>query len=310
VDVRVNYQDGEKTPAGLTVAVVAMASGATNPVLTTLIAALGDNWFHIIAHPYTDATSLTAIEAEMASRFGPMRMIDGLAITSAVGTQATLGTLGDTRNSPHSCIVAQPGKNPLTPPCEFAAAVAAVVAYYAQQDPARPLQTLPVDGVKPPVETDRFTVQERNLELFDGISTTKVAGSQVQIDRLITTSQTNAAGAADTAYLDATSMLTLQYLRYSFRTRVAARYPRHKLASDGTRFGAGQAVVTPKLMRAEAVTWFSEMEELGLVEGKDQFKRDLVVERSTTDANRIDVLLPPDLINQLVVTAASIQFRL
>jgi phage tail sheath gpL-like len=310
-DLRANYQDGEKLPAGIGLAFVAMASGTTNPVLTSLLAALGDNWFHVWTHPYTDATSLTAIEAELSSRFGPMRMIDGVAITSATGTQSTLGTLGDGRNSPHSCIAAQPGKNPLTPPSEFAAAVAGVVAFYGAQDPARPLQTLPVVGVLAPAEADRFTLTERNLELFDGISTSKVvAGGQVQLERVVTTYQTNSAGGADTAYLDATTMLTLMYLRYAFRNRILGRYPRHKLANDGTHFGAGQAVITPKIGKAEAVAWFRDMEELGLVENFEQFKTDLLVERNGTDPNRLDFLLPPDLINGLIVGAANIQFRL
>lgn len=162
-----------------------------------------------------------------------------------------------------------------------------------------------------PAEADLFTLTERNLDLYDGIATSKVAaGGVVQIERLITTYKTNAAGGVDTAYLDATSVLTLMYLRYSFRQRILARYPRHKLASDGTRFGAGQAVITPKIAKAEAIGWFREMEEKGLVEGFDQFKRDLVVERNASDVNRLDFLLPPDLINSLMVTAASIQFRL
>jgi phage tail sheath gpL-like len=310
-DIRVNYQDGEKTPAGLTIAIVAMANGTTNPVLTTLIAALGDTWFNIWANPYKDAISLAAIETELASRMGPLRMIDGLAIGSAAGTQATLGTLGLSRNSPSSCIAAQAGKNPLTPPSEFAAAVAGVVAYYGVQDPARPFQTLPIAGVRAPAEADLFTLQERNLNLYDGIATTRVvAGGQVQIDRLITTSQTNAAGSADTAYLDATTLLTLMYLRFSFRARILSRFPRHKIANDGTRFGPGQAVITPKIAKAEAVAWFRQMEELGLVENYDQFARDLVVERNAQDPNRLDFLLPPDIVNQLVVGAVNIQFRL
>lgn len=309
-NIRLNYQDGEATPTGIAAVIVAMASGTTNPVLTTLIAAMGDTWFNILAHPYTDATSLTALEAELASRTGPMRMIDGLAITSATGSNGTLGTLGDTRNSPHSCIVAQPGETPLTPPCEFAAAVAAVVAQYGAEDPARPFQTLPLASVLPPAESDLFTNTERNLLLFDGIATTKVGGGGVvQIERVITTSQTNTAGSADTSYLDANTLLTLMYLRYSFRARMASRYPRHKLANDGTRYGSGQAVITPKLGKAEAVAWFRDMEDLGLVEGFAQFKRDLVVERNSLDANRLDFLLPPDLVNQLVVSAAQVQFR-
>jgi phage tail sheath gpL-like len=311
LDVRANYQDGEKLPAGVGLAVVAMAAGATNPVLSTLIAALGDSWFQVWAHGYTDAISLAAIETELASRFGPMRMIDGVAITSVGGTQAALGTIGDGRNSPHGCIVAQPGKNPLTPPSEFAAAVAGVVAFPANQDPARPLQTLPIAGVKAPAEADRFTLQERNLLLHDGVGATRVAGGgEVQLERVITTYKTNAAGAEDTAYLDATTMLTLLYLRFTFRNRLLGRYPRHKLASDGTRFGAGQAVITPKIGKAEAVAWFRDMEELGLVENFDQFKTDLVVERNVADPNRLDFLLPPDLINGFIVGAANIQFRL
>jgi phage tail sheath gpL-like len=308
-DMRLNYQDGEATPAGVAIAFVQLTGGTSNPALATLIAAMGDTWFHVIAHPYTDATSLTAIEAELSSRFGPMRMIDGVAITSASGTQGALSTIGDSRNSQHSAIVSQPGKNPLTPAMEFAAAVAGVVSFFANIDPARPLQTLPIQGVLPPAAADRFTNTERNLMLFDGIGTSKaVAGGVVQVERVVTTYQTNAAGASDTAYLDVTTMLTLLYLRFSWRNLVLTKYPRHKLANDGTRVGAGQAIVTPKTMKAEAVGWFRQMEALGLVEGFDQFKNDLVVERNATDPNRLDVLLPPDVINQLVVTAAKIQF--
>jgi phage tail sheath gpL-like len=49
---------------------------------------------------------------------------------------------------------------------------------------------------------------------------------------------------------------------------------------------------------------------VGLVENFDQFKADLIVERSPTDANGVDVLLPPDLINQFRVFAAKLEFRL
>jgi phage tail sheath gpL-like len=168
-----------------------------------------------------------------------------------------------------------------------------------------------VKGVKAPAEADRFTLTERNLALYDGVGTTRVAaGGEVQLERIVTTYQANAAGAADTSYLDVTTMLTLLYLRYSFRNRILVRYPRHKLANDGTRFGAGQAVITPKIGKAEAVGWFREMEELGLVEGFEQFKNDLVVERNASDPNRLDFLLPPDLINAFVIGAASLQFRL
>jgi phage tail sheath gpL-like len=310
-NIRHSYRDDDELPAGVGITIVQPSGGTTNPTLTSLIAAMGDLWFQVIAHPYTDSTSLTAIENELSSRFGPMRMIDGIAITSAAGSHSTLTTLGDGRNSPHSVIVAQPGETPLTPPMEFAAEVAGLVALYGQADPARPFQTLAMRHALQPAEADWFTIEERNLQLFDGIATTRAgAGGVVQLDRIITTYQENAAGADDTAYLDATTMLTLLYLRYSFRTRIQTRYPRHKLASDGVRVGVGQAVITPKDGKAEALGWFQEMEEKGLVENFTQFKRDVVCERDDSDPNRLNWLLPPDLINQFIVGASKIAFRL
>ncbi len=308
LDIRINYQDGETLPAGVSIAEVAMTGGTTAPTLTTLIANMGDTWFNVIAHPYTDATSLTAIENELADRFGPLRMIDGLAITCKHDSLANLSTLGDSRNSPHSVILTS-HYSP-TQPCEIAAAAAGVVSYYAQIDPARPFQTLPLSYVKPPAEADLFTLQERNVLLYDGIATIKVDASQVQLERLVTTYQRNAASSPDTSYLDATTLLTIMYLRYSFRNRIQTKYPRHKLGGDGARVSAGQAIITPKIGKAEAILWFREMESLGLVENFDQFKADLVVERNESDPNRLDFLLPPDLINQFIVGAAKIEFRL
>lgn len=313
-DVRHSFQDGEALPAGVGLTITAVGTavaGTTNPTLTALIAAMADLWFNIWTHPYTDATSLTAIETELSSRFGPQRSMDGVAITSASGSFGTLSSLGAGRNSQHGVIVAQPGASPLTPPMEFASEVASLVALYGAADPARPFQTLQMSRAIGTAETDQWSSDERNLFLYSGIATTRrVTGGLVQLERIITTYRTSPSGATDTSYLDVTTMLTLMYLRYSFRVRIQTRYPRHKLANDGTLFGSGQAVITPKVGAGEALMWFREMEELGLVEGFDQFKRDLICVRNTVDPNRLDWLLPPDLINQLVGAAAQIQFRL
>jgi phage tail sheath gpL-like len=106
-------------------------------------------------------------------------------------------------------------------------------------------------------------------------------------------------------------MLTLLYLRYSAAQPHPLRSTRATSSRTTARaFGAGQAIITPKGMKAEAVLVQGDGGVARLVEGLDQFKRDLNVERNASDPNRLDVLLPPDLINQLMVTAAQIQFRL
>lgn len=309
IDVRLNYFEGQALPAGVGATVVALSGGTLNPVLTAAISAMGETWYHIIAFPYTDAVSLTAFEAELASRFGPTRQIDGVAFSAKNADFSALATLGDSRNSPHVSISAM-YKHP-SGPHQFAAGVAAVAALYGNIDPARPFQTLPLVGELPAAEADRLTNEERNLLLFDGISTNYVdAGGLIRLERLITTYQENPLGADDPSYLDVTTLLTLSYLRYDFRQYFLLKYPRHKLADDGTRFGAGQAVITPKVGKAEAVAKFRQWEELGLVENFDQFKAELIVERNLTDVNRLDFLLPPDIINQLITVAAKIAFIL
>jgi len=309
IDVRLNYWPEDAIPAGLAVAIVAMTGGAGNPDLEDFIAALGDTWFHVLAMPYTDAASLTLLEAELKDRWGPMRQIEGVAFAAARGSHAELGALGDTRNSPHVSIMHAHGVP--ESPWELAAVVAAVAAYHGNIDPARPFQTLPLTGITPPKKADRFTAQENNLLLFDGISTFTVDdGGVVRVQRLISTYKLSPAGAEDIAYLDITTPLTLGFLRWDLRAYMLRRYPRHKLANDGTRFGPGQAVMTPKLGKAELINRYREWELAGLVENAEFFKAAAIVERNASDPNRLDFLVPPDLINQCMVMAMKMQFRL
>ncbi|WP_027367404.1 phage tail sheath subtilisin-like domain-containing protein [Desulfocurvibacter africanus] len=309
LDVRVNYYSDERLPAGLTATVVAMSGGTGNPDVTTLIAAMADRSFNIAAAPWLDAANRALFKTEMARRWGPLVSLDGHIFAAKNAAFADLTTLGETPNDPHLSI-AEANKYP-SAPWEVAACLAGVAAYYAQIDPARPLQTLPLTGILAPAESDRFTREERDLLLYSGIATQTVdASGVVRVERAITTYRTSAAGATDTAYLDLETLLTLSYLRFDYRNLWLRKYPRHKLANDGTRYGAGQAVMTPKLAKAETIAWFRTMESLGLVEGVSQFKEDLIIERNVTDPNRLDVKLSPDLVNQLRVFAAQIQFLL
>lgn len=309
IDLRVNHYPGQYLPSGVTVTFGAMSSGAGNPALADAIAVVGDTWYTDWIQPYTDATNLTALETELATNFGPLVMKDASAYTAASGNHAALTTLGNSRNSPHNSIMGV-YKSPSTP-WAWAGALGGIAAYYTKIDPARPLQTLAMSGVIGPKREDQFIGTERNLLLKDGIATSYVDdGGLVRIERLITTYETNAQGIDDVSYLDVNTLKTLAYLRYSVRARILQKFPRHKLADDGTRFGAGQAVVTPKIIRAELIALFRQWETAGLAENIDQFKADLLVVRNGSDVNRVDALIPPDIINQFRVFAGNVQFRL
>ena len=100
-------------------------------------------------------------------------------------------------------------------------------------------------------------------------------------------------------------MLTLAYLRRSFRETFQRKFPRHKLADDGTRVRDGQPVMTPRLGRTEAIALLGDWEDRGLVEDAAAFKKALVVQRNADDPDRLDFLVPPDLINQLRIVGAT-----
>jgi len=307
IDVRANYFFGERTPKGIVLVIAAGAAGTANPVLSTAIAALGAEQYHTWIVPYTDAANLTLLEAELTSRWGPMVQKEGHAFSGVSGTQGVMDALGASRNSAFVTLMGS-GKSP-TPPWEWAAVTGAVDAF--EPDPARPRQTLSLPGIKAPAEADRATRAERNILLNDGIATFTVdAGGGVLIERLVTEYQLNAFGVDDVSFLDVETLRTLAYLRFSVRARIAQKYPRCKLANDGTRFGPGQAIVTPRAIKAELLALFRQWEEAGLAEGFEQFKRELVVERNATDANRVDAVIPPDVINQFRVFAGQVQFRL
>lgn len=310
IDIRFNYFDSEETPAGVGFTITAMASGSGVPDFDTLWAVLGDEHYNVMVQPYLDSASLTNVTNELEDRAGPLRQIETVAFGAKDDTQSNLGTFGDGQNSQFISVISPAGNGSPTPAFEIGASYAAVASYYMNIDPARPLQTLEMSHVLPPARSVRFTNQENNLLLFDGIATSYVDSSgNVRIQRAITFYTENALGADDPAYLDVTTLFTLSYIRWSLRTTLLLKYPRHKLANDGTRFAQGQAVVTPKIIRGELVALFKQWESLALVEGIDQFKSDLIVVRNISDPNRLDINFPPDLVNQLRVTAIKIEFR-
>jgi phage tail sheath gpL-like len=309
IDVRVNYYAGEELPAGFTVAIATGITGANDPDISDVWPVLGDTHYTVWAVGHNDAANIGLLNTELDDRAGSLRSQGAVVLLGKSDTHANLLTFGSGVNNKRTSYCGA-YLSP-SPTYEWAAAAAGAVVESTRNDPARPLQTLPLKGILPPAEADRFTLVERDLLLNDGIATHTVsADGTVRIERQITSFQTNEAGAPSTAFLDIETPLTLEYLRYDFRVQILNKYPRHKLAADGTKFGAGQAILTPKLGRAEAINIARGWETIGLVEGIDQFVEDLIVERNLSDPNRLDFLLPPDLVNGARVFGVQIGFLL
>lgn len=315
ITLQLNYRGragGEKTPAGVAVAVVTLTGGTGSPDLTEALAAIGDEEFDFIIQPYTDSGSLDAFETAMndtTGRWAYNRQIYGHVYTAAADSFSNLVTLGLARNDQHMTIAGYEVGVP-NPSYEYTAAYGARNAVFIAEDPARPTQTGELTNILPAGPSVRFIHTERESLLNSGIATSYVGGGSVRVERAITTYQKNTYDVSDPSYLDSETLHTLAHVLRRMRYSITQKYPRHKLADDGTRFGAGQAIVTPAVIRGELLSEYAALEEAGTVENAKEFAKHLIVERDADDPNRINVLYPPDLVNQLRVFAVLARFRL
>jgi phage tail sheath gpL-like len=316
IKMQLNYRGnagGEITPAGMNAAFVQLTGGTGVPSLDAAIAALGDEEFDFIIHPFNDTASLDALKGLMndnTGRWSYSKQIYGHVYTAKRETLVNLQNFGVLRNDQHNTIAGfEPGVP--NPSWEYAAAYGSRNAVFIKADPARPTQTGVLEGILPAPASQRFIKTERETLLNAGIATSIVdAGGQVLIERAITTYQKNSWGQKDPSYLDSETMHQLAVVTRRLRYRITQKYPRHKLADDGTVFGSGQAMITPKVARGEFLAEYKAMELEGLVENYKLFAKYLIVERDPNDPNRLNVLAPPDLVNQLRIFAVLVQFRL
>ncbi|EFN8236443.1 hypothetical protein EB634_20295 [Escherichia coli] len=171
------------------------------------------------------------------------------------------------------------------------------------------LYTTMLTGMPAP-KGKRFTMTEQQTLLSHGVATAYVESGVLRIQRDVTTYRKNAYGVADNSYLDSETLHTSAYVLRKLKSVITSKYGRHKLASDGTRFGPGQAIVTPAVIKGELLATYRQLERAGIVENYELFKQYLVVERDASDPNRLNTLFPPDYVNQLRVFAVVNQFRL
>lgn len=315
IDIRFNYYGnagGEAIPAGLSYTITAMSGGAVNPTLTTALGNLGDMTFDFIVSPYTDTASMTALQQflnDQTGRWSWMQQLYGHVFMSYAGTFASLTTLGTTRNNQHESIMGFYGSP--TPSWLWSCAIAGQTAVSVRADPGVPLQYLPLVGVLAPPLAAQFDISLRNTLLWDGIATFLVQpDGTVQIENLITTYQENAEGVADDSYLEIETMFQLMLEIRTLQADLLSKFGRCKLASSGSRPAAGSNLVTPNTISANIVALYKQREIAGYVQNSDDFAEQLVVQKNTTNPNRVDILWPGTPVNQMRTFATLMQFRL
>lgn len=301
---------GERGIDGVTFEITQLSGGDGNPDIGDAIAAMGDQWYHYIACPYTDTANIDELKTELTRRFGPMVQTGSRAFGAFRGTFSETSTFGSTLNGEHMTVMGT-GKS-VSPTYLWAVTYAMAAAGSLSIDPARPLQYLALPGLIGPLKEDQWTKAERNLLLFDGIATFTVADDgTVQINREITTYQTNEAGVESDAYLDIQVPETLERIRYEQISRILSKYPRHKLATDedAALFGAGQPIMTPNVCKAELLDLYLDFIENGWVQDYEGYAESLTVNIDPDNPSRLNVIDSPKLVGQYRIHAMQTQFR-
>jgi phage tail sheath gpL-like len=241
----------------------------------------------------------------LQARWHALVMNEGLAFTAARGSISDLMDLGDAPND-QTLTIMETSTSP-TPPYIWAAQYAAVAAF--EPIPNRPLWTLALPGVLPPVLADRRTLPQTNQLLNHGISCHFVdEGGVVRIRRAITTYRVNEWDVPDRSFLDLEKMNLLAELRYLRRVRIAQKFPRCRLTSNTSRQVPGD-VVTPDDIRhdffAQALDWI----RLGYIrDDMPALKAAYLCEIDPDDPHRVNELIQPNLVVGLAVYAGLLQF--
>ena len=324
IDIRYNHYQGQELPDGVVLTVTNMNGGGSDTSYET--AGVGTiirgTWFNAIVAGSDDTANVAYLKSLLDDRWQATVQQTGVLFFSLNGCvvdgdpdvyygTASLDALKTRGNALNSQVVVLPSlpETP-TPGFEVAAAVLGCIAPKALNDPAQPLSNWPVAGIVAPRETDREDLEGNNTLLKAGCALLTCGNDgTVYLKRVVTTYKQNPAGAKDTSYQQLEKVFTLSFLRWDWNNYLASRYPHAKLADDGTDFGPGQVIMTPKLGEAELLGRYEYWISKGLVQDYATFKANLVVVRDPDDDTALQFLIPADLIDQFFIGKSKIQFK-
>lgn len=266
--------------AGVSVVLVAMSGGATDPDIQPALDLVFPGQFHVVAawdagsvvqakvKTYLDAVS-SAIEERPGRSYA--------AVTGTVKNIATQVTLASGLNHERLSIAYLPGSWSLA--CEVGAALAAAVA--CETDPALPFDGVDLPGVMAPDISVRLSRSEQESLLAAGITPLEVnVTGTVEIVRLVTT-RTLTNGVTDLVLLDTNAIAVLDYLRACTIAMFKTKFPRPKLTD---------AVLDSIAKNAFALAL--SLEDLAILQHVADYKALFVVERDPNVSGRVRMRVP------------------
>lgn len=282
---------------GMTVQTAQMSGGTLNADITPALTAIAADGHDIIALAAADDANLLKLRDHLDMLAGPMEKRWAIGIYGQTGTLSQATTQAKRLNNGMMYAVWYRGS--LSQPLELAAAAATVTA--GEEDPARPLNDLPLKGIAvcPPEQKTLRTEQESAL--YNGVMPLQTApdNTGVQIVRAVSTYTVTANGAPDESLLDMTTVRTLIYVSKALANYVRLKHPRDKMTAR-----------VIKTVRHGIIGELMKMEELEIVENVKDTLPMLVVERDLQNNGMLNIRVPADVVNGLHVVGIGIDLLL
>ena len=279
--------------SGLSAQINAMSNGARNADVQAALDKVAGKHYHIIVSPFADDANSKALSNHLTQVSIEQR--GAIGVTAWRGTMATgaafTAKLNDAR------ITCAWYKGAIESNALIAAGYAAVLAF--EEDPAKPLNTLEIKGLSVTSDENTPLFNECNNALYNGLTPLTVVANKVQIMRAVSTYTKSASNVDDPSLLDITTIRTLDYVRRAVKERIALRFPRDKLSDR----------LLPKI-RSEILDVLLKMEQAEIIENAEANKAKLLVSRSLQDPNRVNAVIPADVVNGLHVFAGRIDLIL
>ena len=229
----------------------------------------------------------------------------GTIFSALSGNLSTLATAGNAQNSQHVSIIGTQSFR--TPPWEWTAALGGIAVTYLADAPSlsQPLQTLVLQNVLPPFSRALWwAIPDRQTLYADGIAASVVTGAgQVELDRVVTTYKTNAAGAPDATFRDVETMAQCMFGSRYFKSAVQTQHGRKAFAA--TNPFHVPTISTPDDIRVTLIHAATDLVALGVLQDATDFAAFLVVQQNATDPDRCDAYLPEEVVDQLRIFAAN-----
>nr|WP_239373395.1 phage tail sheath subtilisin-like domain-containing protein [Snodgrassella gandavensis] len=275
--------------------IVPFQDGHGNPDIGSALEQVAGKHYHIICSAFSDDLNARKLSNHIDLVSNAIEKRGCIGVMGWRGTLSTGTTFANDINSGRITIAWY--KNAMEGNAIIAAGYAAVIA--SENDPARPLNTLEIKGLRKTADASWPLFAEFNSALYNGLTPLQIVNNRVQIMRAVSTYVKNATGTDDPALLDITTIRTLDYVRDAVNQRIALRFPREKLSER-----------TPLRVRSEILDVLYQCENAEILEAVLENKDKLIVQRNPNDPNRLDAVIPADVVNGLHVLAARVDLYL